>query len=147
MRMKGLCLNFKTCGSNIQKVTLITPSKVKFHLIQYYIITELHPIRQSYFSSPGPPDIPSCPFLKGVWRFKSGYFILKPKIIQLWFRQCTQIGIVGLMVLAGSAGLSNRVIRCIVYLLHQLLYKHIWCERMLYQIQSLVYGLSIILWI
>ena len=43
---------------------------------------------------------------------------------------------------AGSSGLSNRLIRCILFLLKQLLDVHIWCKRiMLHQIESIAYGL------
>ena len=65
-----------------------------------------------------------------------------------WFQQSTKIRMVGLIMLMGSSGLSNRLIRCILYLSEQFLYLHIRCERvMLHQLESIAYGLQIIIWI
>jgi hypothetical protein len=48
---------------------------------------------------------------------------------------------VGLIVLMGSSGLSNRLIKCILYLAEQLLDLHIWGKRIiLHQIESIAYG-------
>ena len=48
---------------------------------------------------------------------------------------------VGLIVLTDSSGLSNRLIRCILFLSEQLLDWHIWCERMLHLIELIAYDL------
>lgn len=51
----------------------------------------------------------------------------------------------GLIVFTGSSGFSNRLIRCILYLLWQLVDWHIGGERMLHQIKLIGYGVLIII--
>ena len=72
----------------------------------------------------------------------NGYYVLNLKNMRWWFQQSTEISMVGLILLTGSSGLSNRLIRCILYLSEQLLDLHIWCGRIMPQlIQLIVYCL------
>ena len=142
MPTKGSCLNLITSGSNIRTVTLITPSKAELLLLLYYSSAGLHWIRSSNFRSACLLENRYPPSLRGARRPNNGYYVLNLKNMRWWFQQSTKIRMVGLTVLTGSSGLSNRLIRCILYLSEQLLDLHIWCERiMLHQIESITYGL------
>jgi hypothetical protein len=147
MPTKGSCLNIIWSGSNIQTVTSITPSNAKFFLFLYYTLAGLRHIRCSNFRSACPLEQQYLPFLNGAWRLNNGHYVLKFKNLQWWFQQSTKIRMVGLIVLTGSSGLSNRLIWCILFLWEQLLDRHIWWERMLHQIGSIAYGLQITMWI
>jgi len=138
---RGSCLNHITCGSNIRKVASITPSKAMFLLLLYYTLARLHRIRSSNFRTACPPEKWYRPCLKGARKVNNRYYILKLKNMRWWSRQSTKIHMVGLIVLTSSSGLSNRLMRCILYLSKQLLHRHISCERMLHLTESIAYGL------
>jgi len=144
MPTKGSCLNIIRSGSNIWTVTSITPSKAEF---LYYTLAGLHWIISCTFRSACPPERRYWPFLIGARCLNNEYYVLKLKNIWWKSQQSTMIRIVRLVVLMGSSGLSNRLIRCILYLSEQLLDRHIWCKRMPHQRESIAYGLQIILWI
>jgi hypothetical protein len=142
MPTKRSCLNVITAGSNIWTVTLITLSNTEFRLFLYYSSAGLHRIRSSNFWSVSPPENPYPRSLRGARRPINGYYDLNLKNMRWWFLQSTKIRMVGLIVLMRSFGLSNRLIRCILYLSEQLFNLHIWSERiMLHQIESIAYGL------
>ena len=147
MPTKGSCLNIITSGHNIRTVTSITLSKAEFLLFLYYTSAGPHQIRSSSLSSPCPLDKWYRPVLRGARRLNNGYYILKLKNMRWWFYHSTKINIVCLIVLTGSSGLSNRLIRPILKLLEQLLDQHIWSESMLHQTETIVYGLEILMWI
>ena len=89
-----------------------------------------------------PARNPYRPPLRGARRPNNGNYVLNLKNMLWWFQQSTKICMVGLVVLTGSSGLSNRLIRCILYLSEQLLDLHIWCGSiLLHQIESIAYGL------
>jgi len=141
MPTTGSCLNLVTSGSNEQRVTTITPSKALFRLLLYYTLTGLCWIKSSKFTSPCPPEKLYPPFLNGARRLNNGYYVLKSKNMQWWLHQCTKLCMVGLIVLMGSSGLSNRLICCVFYLLERLLDQHIQRKRILHQTGSIAYGL------
>jgi len=146
MPTNQLYLNLITSRSNIWKVTLIImPSTAGFNLFLYYTFAGLRWIRSCNLWSTCSPEKWYLPFLNTARRLSNGYYILKFKNMQWWFQQSTQIRVVGLIVLTGSSGLPYRVIHYIMFLSEQLLDRHMWCERMLHQIGSLAYGLSIIM--
>jgi hypothetical protein len=101
----------------------------------------------SNFGSLCLPEKRYQPFLQGGSTLNNRYFVLKLRNVRWRFQQSTKIRMVRLIVLTGSSGLSNSVIRCILYLLEHWLNQHICCERILHLIQSIVYGLYIIMWI
>jgi len=59
------------------------------------------------------------PFLSGARSLSNGYYVLNLKNTRWWFQRSTKIFMVGLIVLTGSSGLSNKRIWCILYLLEQ----------------------------
>jgi len=148
MPTNGSYLNLKISGSNIRTVTLITPSKAEFFLFLHYSSAELDQIRSPDFRSVCPPENQYPPSQRGATRPDNGYCVLNIKNMRWWFQQRTNICMVGLIVLMGSSRLSNRLIWRIMYLSEQLLDLHIWWVRiMLHQIESIAYGLEIIMWI
>jgi len=150
MPAKGLCLNLITSGSNIwnmEGMILITPFKTEFLHFLYYSSTGLHRIRSSNFRSACQPEIHYQPFWKDARRFNSGYDVHKLKNMWCWLQQNTKIYTFGLIVLMGSSKLSNRLIRCILYPSEQSLNWYILSERMLHQIELIVYALNAIKWI
>jgi len=70
MPTKGSCLNLITFGSNIQTVTLITPSKAMFLLFLQYTFDGLHQIRPSNFRYTCQPEKRYWLFLWGARRLK-----------------------------------------------------------------------------
>jgi len=108
---------------------------------QYYTSAGLLRIRSSNLRSPCPLEIPYWSSLSGAKWLNNEYYILKLKNMQWWFEYSTTICMVGLIVLTGSSGLSNSLIRYILFLLEKLLNWHIWCKKMLHQLQSIAYGL------
>lgn len=120
------------------KVTLITPSKAEFILFLYHALAGLCKIRSSNLRSLCLCEIQYWPFPPGAWRLNNGYWVLRFKNMQWWFQQCTMICLVELIVQKDSSGLSNRLIRRILYLLEQLFDRHICYKRMLYQLGSIV---------
>jgi len=148
MPTKGSCLKLITSGSSIGKVkrmTSITPSKDEFLLFLDSTSAGVHRIRPFNFRSACPPGKYYGPFLTCARRRNNGYYILKLKNTRWWFRHSTKIVMVGLIVLTGSSGLSNKRIWYILYLLEQLLDLRNWCRRMLRRAASIAYGLSIIM--
>jgi len=87
------------------------------------------------------------PFLWGASRLNNRYYVLNLKNKWWWLQQRTKIHMVELILLTGSSGLSNSLIKWILYLSKQLLEWHIWCKRIIHQIESIAYGLYIIIWI
>jgi len=143
MPTKGSCLKLITSGSSICKVkrmTSTTASKDEFLVFLYYTAAGLHQIRSSNIRSACQPGKQNQPFLRSARRLNDGYYILKLKNTQWWFQQSSKIFIVGLIVLTGSSGSSNRRIKCILYALEQYLDWHIWCWRMLHRAALLAYG-------
>jgi len=141
MPTKGSCLNLITSGSNIRKLTSIKPSNAVSLLFLYYTWAGLNRITSSDSRSACHQEKWYRPFLRGVRRPNNGYCILKLKNLRSWFQHSSNIHMVGLIVLTCSCGLSNRLIRCIMYLSEQVLDRPITCERMLHLIESIAYGL------
>jgi hypothetical protein len=141
MKTRGSYLKFIMFGSNKWKVTSITPSMGEFLHVQCSTVAGLHSIRCSISRSAYPPEKQYQPFPKGTRGLKNGYYILNIKNMRCSFQQSTKTCMVGLIVVTGSLGLSNRQICCTLYLLEPLLDRHIGCERMLHQEGSTVYGL------
>jgi len=147
MPTKGSYLKLITSGSSIRKVkgmTSITPSKDEFLSFLDYTSDGCYRIRSSNFSSACRPGTQYWHFLRVAKRLNNGYYILKFKNTQWWFQQSSKIVIVGLIVLTGSSGLSNRQIWCIIYPFKRLLDQHIWCGRMLQWAVSIADGFQII---
>jgi len=118
MPTKGSCLNLITSGSSIRKVkrmTSITPSKHEFLLFLYYTSAGPHRITSSNFRSTCHLGKHYWPFLRGARWLNNGYYVLLLKNMRWWFQQSSKIFKVGLIVLTGSSGLSNKWIRCILY--------------------------------
>ena len=150
MPTNGSRLKLISSGSSIPKVkrmTSTTPSKDEFHHFVYYTSAGLHRIRSSNFRSACQPEIHYQPFWKDARRFNSGYDVHKLKNMWCWLQQNTKIYTFGLIVLMGSSKLSNRLIRCILYPSEQSLNWYILSERMLHQIELIVYALNAIKWI
>ena len=142
MPTNGSCMNLITSRSTIRTVTSITPFKAEFLPFLEYTPAGLHRIRSSNPRISCPPEKQYRPSLSGARRPINGYYVLNLKNMRWWFQQCRRIRMVGLILLMGSSGLSNGLIRCILYLSEQLFDQHICCERiMLHQIESIAYGL------
>jgi len=144
MTTKGSCQKLIKSESSICKVkrmTLITPSKDEFLLFLYYTSAGLHQFRSANFRSPCQLGKRYQLFLRGARRLNNGYDVLNIKSTWWWFQQSWKMFMIGLIVLTGSSGLSNRQIRCILYPLEQQLDWHIWCGRMLQRLASIAHGL------
>jgi hypothetical protein len=148
MPTKGSCLKLITSGFRISKVKRITskiPSKDKFLLFLYYTSAGLHCIRSCNFTSIFRPGKIHHPFPRGARTHNNGYYVFKLNNTRWWFQLTTKIFVVGLIVLMGSSWLSNRWIRCIVYILQQQWDHNIWCVRILQCKALIAYGLWIIM--
>jgi len=147
MATKGSCLNIMTSGSSIWNMTLITPSKAKYLPFLYYTSAGLQWITSCNLRSGCLPEKQYWLFPQDARRLNNGYYVLKFMNMHWWFQQSSKIHIVGLIVLTGLSGLSMRLVWCILYLLEQLLDRHICWKRMPHLIELIVYGLLIIMWI
>ena len=150
MPTKGSCLQLITSGSTmwrVKRMTSITPSKDQFLLSLCYTSAGLHHIRSFNISRACPAENQYRPVLWGASSFTSGCHVLKLNKMWWWLLQRTKIHIVGLIMLTGSSGLSNRLIQCILSLVEQLLDRHILSEIMLHKVESRMSGLYIIMWI
>ena len=141
MPFTGSGLNLITFSSDMWKANLMTASKAELLLFWYFTSVGHQRMRCSEFRSSLVPGTHYRAFLRGARRLNDGYYIFKLKKMQRRFQQCSKICMVGLIVLTGSSGLSNRLIWCIQYLSELLLDQQIWCEWMLHQIGSIAYGL------
>jgi len=113
MPTKQSCLNLITSGSSICKVkrmSSITLSIDRFLSFLYYTSAGPHWIGFSNFRRAFPPENQYQPCLGGPKRLNDGYYVPKLKNMVRWFQQSTKISMVGLIVLMGSSGLSNRLI-------------------------------------
>jgi hypothetical protein len=118
--------NLITCGSNIRKVTLITPSQADFFLFMYYTFAELYRIISCIFRSACQREKRHWPGVLGASRINNGYYVLTFENIDCCVLPSTTLHIVELIVLTGQSGLWNRLIWSILYLLEQLLDQYIW---------------------
>jgi len=143
----GSCLNLITSGSNIWKVTSITPFKAELRRFLCNSLAGLHRIGSSNLTRGIPLEESYEPFLRCARWLKKGYYVLKLKNMQWWFQQCTKTRMVGLIVLKCPSWLSIRLIWCILYLSEQFLDWQILCETMLHWIESISYSLYLIMWI
>jgi len=144
MPTKRSCLKLITSGFStrkVQRMTSITSSEDEFLLFVYYTSAGLHRIWSSNFKSACELGKQYRPFLRGAQRLNNGYYILTFKNMQRWFELSSKIFMVGLIVLTGASRLSNRQIRCILYLFEQQLDQHSWCGWMWQQAASIAYGL------
>jgi len=122
MPNKGSCLKLIISGSNIRKVkrmTSIAPCNDELHLFLSYTSAGLHRIRSFNFRSSCQPAKQYRHFLRGAKRPNNGYHILKLKNTWWWFQQKSKMFMVGLIVLTGSSGWSNRPIKSLLYPLEQ----------------------------